>query len=235
MKFKNIFLISTLLLLLSSQAFSSEKLIFTSIKNSSFTNFAMAVLGEAYKRIDIEISNEPLPAKRSLRWANEGLHYDGELFRISGIEKQYTNLIPIKVPLHKSQWMAYTKNKKIKIAGWQSLKPYKIGIRRGIVTTKNGTKGFDTQEVNTNKQLFEMLYRNRVDVVILSKGNAEKALDGLNYEGINMLEPPVSTRYVYHYIHKKNKHLQSKLYKVLEKMEKEGLIDKIRNQSKFIR
>ncbi|MFT5760784.1 MAG: polar amino acid transport system substrate-binding protein [Alteromonadaceae bacterium] len=116
----------------------------------------MSVLSEVYKRVDIEIDTDLLPAKRSIRSANEGVNYDGELFRINGVEKEYTNLIPIKVPLHQSKWMVYTKNKKIKVNGWQNLKQYKLSIRRGISTTKKGTEGFNTIIVNTNKQLFEL-------------------------------------------------------------------------------
>lgn len=236
MRLRNI-LVGVLMLILNINcAFSSDKLVFSSIEKSSFTNFAMSVLSEAYKRIGIDIETYPLPAKRSLRSANEGINYDGELFRISGIENEYTNLIPIKIPLHQSKWMVFTKNKKIEVNGWQSLKQYKLGIRRGIATTKKGTEelGFNTYSVNTNKQLFELLERNRVDAVIISKGNAQKALKNSDFKDIVMLENPVQVNNVYHFVHTKNKQLIPQIYKSLKKLETEGFIARMKKESMFV-
>ena len=229
-------LVALIFILNVNFAFSSDKLVFSSIEKSTFTNFALSVLREAYKRIGIEIDTSPLPAKRSLRSANEGINYDGELFRISGIEHEYTNLIPIKVPLHQSKWMVFTKNKRIKVNGWQSLKQYKLGIKRGIATTKEGTKGlgFDTHIVNTNKQLFELLERDRVDAVIISKGNAQKVLNDSDFKDIVMLKTPVQVNNVYHFLHIKNKQLIPQIYKSLKKLEIEGLIEKIKKESTFV-
>ncbi|WP_413701617.1 hypothetical protein ACLKMH_08545 [Psychromonas sp. KJ10-10] len=202
---KNLNILICLIILVANikPVFASQKLIFTSIENSSFTNFAMSVLTEAYQRIGYKIGNKPMPAKRTLFMANTGVGIDGELFRIEGIENEYTNLLPIIVPLHQSKWMVLTKNKKIEVNGWDSLQQYKIGIRRGVSTTKEGTKGFDIQVVNSNIQLFELLERDRVDAIIISKGNANKVLNDLNITGVQMMEPPVHINNVYHFIHKK--------------------------------
>jgi len=208
-----------------------ETLTFTSIKNAAFENFALSVMEKVYLSMDIKINLVPVPAKRSLKLANSGDGFDGELFRISGVEKIYTNLIPIKVPLHESNWMVYSQDKSIKVNGWKSLKPYKIGIRRGVVTTEKGTKGMKIEVVNSNEQLFKLLQRKRIDVAILSSGNGQKLLRKAAYSNIYQLETPVHKVNVYHYIHKKNIHIVPKVTQIMNNLKKEGIIAKIRKET----
>jgi len=226
-----IFKTSLILILYILPLQGMETLTFTSIKNSAFENFALSVMQKAYLTMDIKIALVPVPAKRSLKLANSGDGFDGELFRISGVEKTYPNLIPIKVPLHESNWMVYTQNKSIKVNGWISLKPYTIGIRRGVVTTEKGTQGMDIVVVNSNEQLFELLQRKRIDVAILSSGNGQKLLKKNIYSNIYQLETPVYKVNVYHYIHQKNKHLVPQLTQIMEKLKKQGVIAKIRKKT----
>jgi len=208
-----------------------ETLTFTSIKNAAFENFALSVMKKVYLTMDIKIALVPVPAKRSLKLANSGDGFDGELFRISGVEKTYTNLIPIEVPLHESNWMVYSQDKNIKVNGWESLRPYKIGIRRGVVTTEKGTQGMDIEVVNNNEQLFELLQRKRIDVAILSSGNGQKLLKKSIYSNIYQLTTPVHKVNVYHYIHKKNKHLVPKVTEIMKKFKQEGILMKIREKT----
>ena len=208
----------------------SDKLVFTSIENSGFTAFATKVVTQAYKNIGIDISVKALPGKRALIVSNQGKGVDGELFRISGVEKTYTNLIPIKVALHKSQWMVYTKNKDFKVQGWQSLKPYKIGIKRGIATTEKGTQGMKTTRVNSNEQLFKLLDTNRVDLIVISKINGKKYLDNSQYKDIDFLETPVAIISVYHFLHIKNQHLVPKITQAMKELEEQGIIEKLKKK-----
>jgi len=228
---KNISKVSLILLLFVFPLQAIETLTFTSIKNAAFENFALSVMKKVYLTMDIKIALVPVPAKRSLKLANRGDGFDGELFRISGVEKTYRNLIPIKVPLHESNWMVYSQDKSIKINGWESLKPYKIGIRRGVVTTERGTQGMNIEVVNTNEQLFKLLQKKRIDVAILSSGNGQKLLRKSVYSNIYQLKTPVHKVNVYHYIHNKNKHLVPKLTQIMKQFKKEGVIAKIREET----
>ncbi len=209
---------------------AKDELVFTSIKNSSFEPYGVKVMNKVYSQLGYKIKLEPLPAKRSLQYANSGGRYDGELFRISGIEQRYPNLIPIKVSLNESRWMVYSKNPYIKVNGWESLRDYKIGIRRGIQTTANGTLGMDRQIVDTNEQLFALLDKGRVDVVIMSIGNGKKTLKKTASKDIYQLEPPVQIIPVYHFVHKQNDFLVPKITKIMKGLEKEGYITKTRKE-----
>ena len=50
------------------------------------------------------------------------------------------------------------------------------------------------------------------------------------FHQLNIFKTPFSVAYLYHYIHKKNKKLITKISSALETMQKNGEIDKIRNQ-----
>jgi len=230
MKLNKIFFVTLFCILAVIPLQSSDKLLFSSVQNSGFSKFAFDVMSKAYKNIGIEIAIKPMPGKRALVASNKGEKVDGELFRISGIEKTYTNLVPVKVALHKSQWMVYTKNKEFQVKGWQSLKPYKIGIRRGIATTTKGTQGMQTVLVNNNEQLFKMLDSNRVDIIVISKINGKKYFDASTYKDVKLLETPVSVIPVYHFLHKKNIHLLPKITKAMKELESKKIIEEMKKE-----
>ncbi len=203
---------------------------FAVIEGSAYTNYAFKVLSEAYSRLDIELKITPLPPKRSLRSSNAGGELNGELFRISGIESTYTNLIPIQVPLSYSEWIVYAVEYDFKVNGWESLKPYKIGVRTGVATTDIGTLGMNTQGVNTNEQLFAMLEHSRVDIIVMSKTNAAKIQRNAPTPQLKALTPPVQLIPVYHFIHKDFSYIIPQITKVLQEMKDEGFIDNAFNE-----
>lgn len=217
-------------LILVVPIFSSENLKFTTIQGSAFPYVAEKVVKEAYRRIGIDIIVDFYPGKRSLILSNEGKKYDGELYRIGGVEKRFPNLIPIPVPIHLLEGMVFTKDTKFDVNGWDSLRPYKIGVRRGIAFTFRGTQGMNSVPVNSNKQLFEMLDKGRLDIVVLARMNALKYFQKTKFPNIKILEPAVEVHKMYHYVHKKNAHLIPKLVLALKDMEKEGLIKQFRNE-----
>lgn len=210
---------------------SQDRLTFTAIKGSSYTKYATEVMTEAYRRVGIEIEITPLPGTRALVTANNGDDADGELFRISGVEREYSNLLPIKIPLSLSYWQVYTIDKDFVVDGWLSLKPYVIGVRNGIATTEYGTEGMNTIKVNSNEQLFELLEKGRVDVIVLSKNNATKVLSNNPDIEVTLLDNPVEILPVYHYLHKKNSELVPLLTAVLDDMERDGTIEAIFNKN----
>lgn len=226
MKTKTIFFLLFLFLL---PLFSSQKLKFAGIHNSIISEITQKVIKEAYSRMGIEISIDYYPAKRSLIISNEGIDYDGELHRIGGIEKNFPNLVPIPIPINLLEGVVVTNKVHFEINGWKSLKPYLIGVRRGIVFTTNGTAGMNRVVLNTNEHLFQMLDAQRIDIVVISRINALKYIPEEQRLKLKILEPPIEVYNMYHYLHKKNAHLIPKLTSILKEMQKEGIIQKIRN------
>jgi len=226
--------IRAMLLLLSIATsfslFASETLKFTYVQNSEIAEVTKRILGEAYKRIGVEISFEALPAKRALYVANDGLAHDGELHRIAGIEKKFPNLLAVPVVIYSLEAMVISNKVQFEVENWESLRPYKIGVRRGIVFAVEGTKTMNPMILNSNKHLFKMLSSNRFDIVVVSRITAASHLKHKENQKLKVIEPAIETYKMYHYLHKKNMKLLPSLIRVLEDMKHEGLIQKYKNE-----
>ncbi len=208
---------------------ANTTLTFTNMEGSMYSKLTERVLKTAYKRIDINFQVKRYPAKRALVISNSG-EVDGELFRIANINKKWKNLVMVPTPIAYLKVVSYSKNKNIKISSWDSLKPYKIGIKRGIIHSDKGTKGMQRQIVESNTQLFTILKNDRVDVIVLAYFNALKELRNHLYPDIKLLKPALTNHPLHHYLHKKNKSIVAKLDKELQAMEKQGLIEKYRKE-----
>jgi polar amino acid transport system substrate-binding protein len=191
--------------------------------------FAEQILKEAYSGIETEIEFKMLPIERSLEMSNNG-DTDGEFLRVSGIDKDFPNLIMIPVPIYRVDVVVYAKRVEFDVKGWQSLSPYTIGIVRGFKIFENNTKGMRIEKVNTVDQAFLKLDAGRTDVVVEIR-NVQCRLNELNVSGIKIIEPPIDQLLLYHYLHKRHKNLAVKLEKVLRRMEKEGQIKCIQEES----
>ena len=74
---------------------ATERITLVTPLNTVDTVISEVIVREAYRRIGVEVEIQKYPAERALRLADQGVA-DGEVQRIDGIDKRYTNLI--KVP-----------------------------------------------------------------------------------------------------------------------------------------
>jgi len=228
MKFINL-IIMTLLLSLSSLK-AQDKLTFTAIENSSYATISKLVLKVAYDRLGIEIHVIDLPAERAIVMSNTG-RVDGELYRIKNIHHKYKNLIMVPIEIGILEGMAITKNKSLSIDGWDKLSSHRVCIRRGVKFSEEGTRKYKVRPVTFNAQLFDMLAKNRCDVITIARiTSIPLVVSFVKKNNTQLYERVLQTYPLYHYLHKKNAHLLPKLVKVLKNMKKEGLISKIRSE-----
>ena len=199
-----------------------------------------SVLKEAYGRIGIEIEARGFPGARSLSMANRGA-IDGELYRGTVNKDEFPNLIRIPVPILHTEIVVFTKDVEFEVTGWDSLQPYKIGFIVGLKGIEVWTEGMQVEPVRTPKQLFMKLATGRNDVVVLPKEQGMEALESLidlAPEGVNpqalqeitLLQPPIQRDNLYHYLHSKHAALVPKITAVLQEMEEEGLIQRIKEE-----
>ena len=131
----NWILIGALVLLLGGGASAAEKLVLTTpasppLGPSSGPSFLKMTATEIFKRLGIEIEVISLPAERSIRNTNAGIE-DGDLFRIAGLEKTYSNLIMVPEKMGDFEFMGYSLKAGVKVKNWAGLEPYKVGIITG--------------------------------------------------------------------------------------------------------
>lgn len=217
------------LVFLFSPAMAQSVLTFSAIQDSDNSEISALVLKEAYKKIGIDVYITPFPAKRSLFYANEGMA-DGELFRINGMEKKFTNLIRVPVAINQLEAMVMTKSADFTVSGWQSLTPYKLAIRRGVKFSEIGTEGMRRVTFNNNLALGRILLENsEVDVSVIARVNGLQVMEELGDKALHFLQPPLNIYPLFHYLHKKHEKLVPKLVTVLEDMKEKGRMDEIRN------
>ncbi len=128
------------------------------------------ILVEAYKRFGIKATIEKLPAERSLMSSNEGL-IDGEVVRIKGIDKKYTNLIRIQTPINYFEETVFSNNHHFTVKGWESHKPYSIAIRIGIKYAEEMTKGMRVAKFVSTEKIFMLVEKSRYDICLSSRIN----------------------------------------------------------------
>ena len=194
-----------------------------------FLQASKLILIEAYTRIGQKIEFETLPVERSLDLANKGVT-DGELARISGLQNEYPNLIQVPAPTALNRVFAYSKKHNFPVKGWQSLKPYKIDFIFGSKYLEQKSKGFQATKVKSNYQGLKKLSAGRSDFYVGLFG-VKCSINKHNFTGIKMLTPALDEMNMYHYMHKRYKHIAEKLTVVLKQMKQNGEMELMQEQA----
>jgi len=226
---KRIAIMLVSILTIASHTHAQNRLVL-SRSRGPVTKISATVVSEAYERLGIQTHITELPAERSITQANNG-KVDGEICRIKGIGDTYANLIMIPVVVNMFEVTVFAKDINFPVKGWDSLKPYTIGIKIGTKFAETGTKGMNVTPVPTNKQLFFMLDSGRTDVVVTARVTGLYELKQLRIKGIRVLEPSLKKNKLYHYVHKKHRSIIPALTKVLQEMEAEGRIEELRQEA----
>lgn len=175
-------------------------------------------LAHAFAQMGIEFEAIYVPSNRALSLANDGV-VDGDISRVWNLHditnNQYSNLIKID---HKmlSVWVSiFSKDENIVINNLTDLNNYSVCYI-------NGRKGFDDTfeplikpshlvKVTTDLQAFQLLTKDRVDLVITTHMEGNQLIKDIpEFQHIKetnkILELPI-----YSYIHKKHAHLIAEL------------------------
>lgn len=198
----------------------------TLLETDPATDIAEQVLREAYHRLGMGLEVVRLPAERALLSANDGV-VDGELYRKVGIERDYPNLMIVPVPLLTYEIVIFTLGTSFVVSGWESLRPFTIGFIRGIKIVEQNTQGMRIEPVGTMMQALQKMTMGRTDVVVGNRASGLAVARSLKLADIRVLQPPLATFPVFHYVHKKHEALIPKLSAVLLQMQKEKAIERI--------
>ena len=225
--------ITAFAILLSPPAFPQEKLILntafaTPISNAAQTGFADVVLAEAFRRIGYQLETVRLPAERALINANRGID-DGELARVSGLQKKYPNLIQVPESYLTVDMVLYTKNHPaFMVEGWQSMASHSLAIISGWkIMEKNFAKlGSSVEIIKTDDadQSFALLENDRVDFVAYANWSGLGYIKTHNITNITLLRPPLASPKFYVYLHKKHKKIVPRLAEAIRQMKTDGTL-----------
>lgn len=184
---------------------------------------------ELFKRINIDMELVFTTTEKSLVDTNAG-YFDGEINRIEGMEKVFPNLIRIPEANMTMHFVAFSK-KSFDINGWNSIKPLYVGMVRGWKILEQNTKGFpNVISTPTEKELFTMLHKDRLDIALYSKLTGYAVLEHYRFNEISHLEPPLASRPMYLYVHKSHEILVKRIAETLKELKRDGSYSRIMNE-----
>ncbi len=192
---------------------------FTTVEGDGFLDI---IAGKAFKEAGLTLQLIKTPPERALRNANAGID-DGELTRIKGINKTYTNLVRVPEKLIEWKFVALTRKPGITVRNWGDLEKYSIGFIRGWKILENNTK--DHKNVNIVRspaELFSMLDKNRIDIALYAKWMGLEIVRKKNIQGIRVIEPPLAMREMYVYLNKKHSRHINNIASALKKIKENG-------------
>lgn len=229
------FIVIFFLSILAPTFIYADSLIIASGRGAPFvtadkSGFFDLIVKEMFSRINIEAATVLLPSERSLINANTGIN-DGNIARIKGLEKTYKNLIRVPEKIINYEFVAFTENKNIQVKNWQGLKDFNIAFITGWkIFEKNATQYKSLVKIQNATQLFELLNKDRVDLVLYERWSGVWWSKQFTHP-LYFTDPPIVSKNMYLYLHKKHTHLISKLVKSLKSMKKDGAYQRIFQQT----
>jgi len=188
------------------------------------------VVKHMFQRVGLKASTIVLPSERSLINANIG-EDDGNIARIKGIEKKYKNLIIVPESVIDFDFVAFTKDKNIKVRNWRSLKPYNVTFINGWKVFEKKVKHYKSLvKTRDSTQLFQLLENGRADIALYDLWSGlwliKQKSGTLDY-----LKPPFATFTLYLYVNKKHKKIVPLLAQALKEMKQDGTYQRIYDET----
>lgn len=185
------------------------------------------ILTEAYRRLGIALTIKKYPGERALRLSNSGAA-DGEVMRIDTVKTLYPNLIQVRPAVSYLEASTFVTKTEFVPSGWESLRPFRIGIIRGVKFAETNTEGMDRHPVGSYGSVFEMLDAGRIEVAATSRLNGLFFIRSIQSNSIKEAGDPIMRFDLFHYIHKKHASLVPRIAAVLRAMEQSGELEEIR-------
>lgn len=193
--------------------------------------FQDRIVAELFRRLGLKGRVEIYDASaRALINANQNIDH-GVAMRIKGLEKKYPNLVRVEERLIENDFVAYSRGLDLTTDGWAALTPYVAAYINGwVIFERNLLAEQQKQAVKSPAQMFEMLDKGRVDVVLYERwqGLQRARETGL---AVTVHEPPLASVDMYMYVHKNHAHLAPRLADALRDMKADGAYQAIYEQT----
>lgn len=180
------------------------------------------IVRAAYDHAGHELEVTNVPPRRALSLSNSGA-YDGELFRVAKITEIAENLVRVPAQVNTLSVRGFYIDESIVIDSWDSLDAYKIGIVRGHRYAEKNTEGKRRVVAKSVDLLFEMLGAGRLDVVIVTNYSGAAANRRAGLQNVRMSDRAIAEIPIYHFLHKKNRHLVDEISAAIEATRDETL------------
>lgn len=185
------------------------------------------IILKIFNSLGLKIKINHLSSARSIENVDIGLD-DAEYARIKGINEKFKNILPVNEKLIDFSFTAFSKDPHIRITGWDGLKKYNVGFIRGWKIYEINVKNTRSLHVVSSEvELFNMLLKDRVDIILYEKLRGYDFLSKNHIADVFALENPLSVRGMYLYVHKKHADLIPKIENALQEIKQDGEYDDI--------
>lgn len=204
--------------LLAQETSKYQLQVATSLNKSALSDRIEQQLRQAYGRLGYQMQVVRLPAGRSLQMADRGL-YDGELFRIDGIQQEFHALRQVPVQLTTIELLAFVRTEQQQaLRNWQQMKQLRIGFVRGFRLASQIDFAGYPNPVTTLEQAVGMLEQGKIDVLLEDGQSVLSVIPAKSEQvGITALPGVLASAGVYHYVHQRHSDLIDPLTIVLKK------------------
>lgn len=188
---------------------------------------AALILTEVYQKIGITTLIQPLPGARANLMTLAG-DKDGEVARIATYAVNNPTLNKVEPAYYYLVSTAFAKSdKNITIKSRDDLKPYRVGIVRGIAHAKVASQGVAViEEVSTYQQMFQMLDAGRIDVAIDTGINGAYMIKKLGLTGVKPVGE-LGRLELFHILAPKKSTLAPKVAATLKALKSSGDLDRM--------
>jgi polar amino acid transport system substrate-binding protein len=191
--------------------------------------FAEEVAREACRRIGHELQVLVLPVERALANANAGVE-DGDLYRATGFEAEYPNLLQVPEPLVEQDFVAFTRRPDVALRDWSDLARYEVAYITGqTIIERHLPAAPNVLSVRDSQLLMGLLAKGRVDLVVHNRwvGLVDARRLGL---AVRVLEPPLQRVPMFIYLHRRHQALVPQLAAALAQMRRDGSWQRLYDQ-----
>jgi len=200
------------------------------LNTADASGFMDLVTKEALNRIGYSLKTIQLPAERGLKNVNSGIE-DGEMSRIKGLEKLYPNLVRVPEKIMDWEFVAFSFQKIDLSHGWSGLLPYSVSYINGWkILEKNVPKKAEQTKVRTPEQLFSILSKKRTDLILYERWGGLLFTKEHHLRNVKIQSPPLATKEMFIYLHKKHLDIVPKLAASLKSMKTDGSYQEIFNK-----
>ncbi len=186
------------------------------------------LITEAYARSGACVEFSYLPMLRDLEYANKG-KTDGSWVRSRQAVEGYSNLIVVPTPLLKDATSAFSFDEDSAILIPEDLEGLRIAVVRGDISATRlaGSHSSQVYQVDSHEQLFAVLAKGRVDIVLCNSFVGNRMLARGELRGC-VASDPLRFNYLYHVINAGHKEkLLNKLDTAFQEMFRDGTMKRL--------
>lgn len=195
--------------------------------HSDMSGFEDRLVTEVFARLGHTVKIYDTPARRGIRSLETGLD-DGTLPRNRAIQSRVSNIVIVDEPAVVREHVVFTRDRDLQTTDWDELRRRRVGFVQGWQVIEQQLADIEGAVRAWNgEQLFRMLNRGRVDVVIFNRLGGLSLIREQGLRDIRIVEPPLQTSPSFIFLHERHAELAVRAADTLRQMKQDGTYSRL--------